>query len=123
MFARKALVNETRELCGSRVWTSELKDQVSVVLAAAGAAASRSRHKAAMRRMMDLRCNTVRHNGVILEPLTVPSRSRREKERSMRFLVLVALLLTATAASAQKQWAPAPVPNVRPSENVAPIER
>ncbi len=41
----------------------------------------------------------------------------------MRLLVLTATVLMATPAFAQKQWTPAPVPNVRPSENVAPIER
>ena len=41
----------------------------------------------------------------------------------MRFLVVVAVLFTASAAFAQKQWTPAPVPNVRPSETVAPVER
>jgi len=40
----------------------------------------------------------------------------------MRSLVLAALL-AASPAFAQKVWTPAPVPNVTPSDNVAPIER
>jgi hypothetical protein len=41
----------------------------------------------------------------------------------MRFLVLATVLLFPAIASAQKEWTPAPVPNVRPAETVAPIER
>jgi hypothetical protein len=45
----------------------------------------------------------------------------------MRAIILAATLLASPAfaqpAFAQKVWTPAPVPNVAPSNNVAPIER
>jgi hypothetical protein len=44
----------------------------------------------------------------------------------MRSIILIAPLLAAllsTGASAQQHWTPAPVPNVRPTERVAPAER